>query len=340
MRNNVHALVDALGAGGTPDTRKDAAEALMKLLQGGDKACLDTVFATRGAVPRLVALVGDGNAMAKWCAAAALRHLAVGEEARMDAVFAAGVALPLVQMLRSGIDVLQECAAKALMEIGMGSAARAGMALDAGAVGPLVAMLCGTDLCKEHAAGALARLAFDSKRGAEEVASAVEPLVALLGGVPLRASGSAAMALNSVAALGEAWASAVADAGAVPPLVGMVTSRVGFVWQNAAWTLLTLTAGSEVRAGLAAAAAAKQKQLLVALLALIIDSDSRAEQLAETEDAEPYLATLLAGMHGGEALDKEREMAAATRAAKGLRPIGSGTTLWQAWSMRVEHERA
>ena len=175
-----------------PAAAADAADTLARL----SRRTYDNRIREAGAVPPLVALLSDGlgsNAAVR-AAAGALGNLAYGDEASRVAM------------------------------------------VEAGAVPLLVALLSGVSESKAAwlAAGALANLAHENEanKAAIAEAGAIPLLVALLSGGPeSEAAGSAALALRNLTSDGEgeltvteaANSTAIIEAGAIPPLVALLS---------------------------------------------------------------------------------------------------------------------
>mmetsp|Transcript_8162 Transcript_8162/g.27927 ORF Transcript_8162/g.27927 Transcript_8162/m.27927 type:complete len:322 (+) Transcript_8162:1-966(+) len=140
---------------------------------------VDSVVAL-GALPLIVAMIGDGSAVSSDPAVAALRTTSSIEKHRVEIV-KAGCIPPLLAVLSAGSLYAKENAAAALRNISIKDENRICMA-KAGAIPPLVACLSdASDDIQENAAAALANLALKGEERQIAIAKAggIAPLVAL-----------------------------------------------------------------------------------------------------------------------------------------------------------------
>ena len=115
-------------------------------------------LAAAGALPPLVAMLGDGTAEERAAAAEALWKLA-RNEANCAAIVAAGALVPLTALVRDGDAQGKAHAAAALVNLATGDAAIKAAIVAAGALVPLAALVRDGDAQgKAHAAAALSIL--------------------------------------------------------------------------------------------------------------------------------------------------------------------------------------
>jgi len=181
-------------------------------------------LAAAGALPPLVAMLGDGTAEERAAAAEALGKLA-RNEANEAAIAAAAAIEPLVALVRDGDAQGKAKAATALRNLAGGNDAIVSAIAAAGAIEPLVALVLDGDReGKANAAGALANLAGDDDSNVSAIAAAgaIEPLVALVRDGDAHGKANAANALWSLADGDFDIKAAIAAAGAIEPLVALV----------------------------------------------------------------------------------------------------------------------
>jgi len=231
-------------------------------------------LAAAGALPPLVAMLGDGTAEERAAAAEALWKLA-RNEANTAAIAAAGAIEPLVALVRDGDAKGKANAAGALENLATGDDAMKAAIAAAGAIEPLVALVRDGDReGKANAAGALWSLAVGdvAMKAAIAAAGAIEPLVALVRDGDREGKANAAGALGNLAFGDDAVKAAIAAAGAIEPLVALV--RDGHVEgkANAAGALWNLAFGDDaIEAAIAAAGAIEP------LVALMRDGDAKGK---------------------------------------------------------------
>ena len=202
-----------------------------------------------GAVARVVPILESGLEVAPNCAAAMLAEMsAVDDRVRREAI-ACGAIAALVGMLgRAGDDSMAQNAASALSSIMRGDAACARAAVDAGIV-PAAALKVASpsDAVSIAASCALASIAGSGRQGARAVATlgAIGPLTAAAARGPDSAvAESAVVALCAVLAH-PALAPAAAAAGALEPLLVMVSSPRHTAGVSAARTVAGLVDGGD-----------------------------------------------------------------------------------------------
>eukprot|EP00900_Chrysochromulina_parva_P014719 jgi/Chrpa1/23248/Chrysochromulina_OHIO_Genome00027473-RA len=235
-------------------------------------------LAAAGALPPLVAMLGDGTAEERAAAAEALGKLA-RNDANKAAIAAAGAIEPLVALVRDGDREGKVNAAGALGNLVAGDdAIKAAMAA-AGAIELLVTLVRDSDARgKAYAAFVLGNLAGgdDAIVAAIVATGAIEPLVALVRDGDAEGKADAAFALWSLA-VGDDAIKAIAAAGAIEPLVALVRDGDAEGKAYAAGALWSLAAGDDaIKAAIAAAGAIEP------LVALVRDGDAEGKADAAT----------------------------------------------------------
>ena len=225
-----------------------------------------TAIAKAGGIAPLVELLTSPSEVTSLCAAAALSSLARDHAENQIALAKAGAISPLIELLGSESPETQEHSVGALLHL-----ASQDVTSRNAVVRRLVGVLTQRSAAaKLKAAEALSVLAMrsDEIRKAITAANAIEPLVALLGdgrrvreGTPQEVS---ALVLSDLARSGDNKA-AIREAGAVGPLVAMLSSEAVSVQTHAAAALSQLAAAGSNRAAIAEAHAIPP---LVALLGL------------------------------------------------------------------------
>ena len=320
-------------SGGRPgsEAAANAASALASLMADTNRAVsmecnasYRVAIAEAGAIPPLVVLLSGGleSACSAYCgysaacsaeaaehAAYALSMLARHDSYRIT-IAEAGAIPPLMALLSGGIGHMATVyAAYALCNLSYKEANKAAIT-EAGAIQLLVALLCeATGLYPTvvvRLAIGLHNLAQDTEgRAAVIRASAIPPLVALLGGGPeSKSAEKAAMVLNDLAHDTEGRAIMI-GAGAIPRLVTFLGQALlsgggeSKAAGSAAWTLSWLACNTEGRVAIVAAEGIPQ---LVALLSGGPESGTAfgtaaAAALALSNLAKPWLSNLACGTH-------------------------------------------
>jgi vacuolar protein 8 len=233
-------------------------------------------LAAAGALPPLVAMLGDGTAEERAAAAEALGKLA-RNDANKAAMAAAGAVEALVALVRDGNCEGKAKAAAALGNLADGEDAIKAAIVAAGATEPLVALVRDGDAeGKANAAAVLWILAFgDDAIKAIAAADAIEPLVALVRDGDAQGKADAAGALGNLAGGDDAIVSAIASAGAIEPLVALVRDGDAEGKANAAGALGNLAEGDVAIVSAIAAADAIEP-----LVALVRDGDAEGKAYA------------------------------------------------------------
>lgn len=257
---------------------------------------------------------------------------------RLVAISGAGGILPLVKLVDSGTMRARENAAGALWHLALDSSNQILIAKCNG-IAPLTTLLeNGTDLSHKHAADALDRLALDNPENQAQIA---KNLVGLLGNQNTGAQRRAAHALCGLATTNAGSPSVIVNAGAIFPLVNLLSSGVPEVKEEAASVLSTLSLNSPtnqlaIATGLVAlvgtGSADSQEQVTQVLLTLAADADNRIA-IAKA-GAIPRLVMQIRG--GSHSLMRAQELAAsmlakisgdsdeniaAIASASGIRPL-------------------
>ena len=287
-------LVKMLSSG-APEARKEAAGTLSTLAMNSQENQLAIAIG-------LVALLGSGDDEASEHVTELLLQLCADANNR-GAIAKAGAIQKLVMQLRSKSTRAQELAAAALAQltndVTMGSKDNVAQCAEAGGVKPLVTLLESVrEEAQTHAAAVLADMMRHSadNREAVFVGGGIEPLIALLDSP---AAPAAAGALWSLSTAGEVKQTAIAEAGAVAPLVALLGNANAASLAKAAGALAGLSAGHAVNQD--AVTAAGGLVPLVALLdethfeALVnMDEGSTDEQLQLQEQVQANAASALA----------------------------------------------
>jgi vacuolar protein 8 len=263
-------------------------------------------LAAAGALPPLVAMLGDGTAEERAAAAEALRKLA-RNDANKAAIAAAGAIEPLVALVRDGDARGKAEAAGALWSLAYGDVAIVSAIAAAGAIEPLVALVRDGDReGKAIAAAALWTLADGDVAivSAIAAADAIEPLVALVRDGDAQGKANAAAALWNLAVGDNAMKAAIAAAGAIEPLVALVRDGDAQGKAKAAGALWNLAVrDNAMKAAIAAAGAIEP------LVALVRDGDREGKAIA---------AAALRNLAGGDDAFK-----AAIAAAGAIEPLSA-----------------
>lgn len=271
----VKPLVDLLSVRNATASMKSA-QALMMLAarSHADR----TSISDAGAVPPLVAMLGDGrNATTPQIrAAAVISDLARSSENKAAIVKAGGV-LPLVNMLSSKAQVAQVSASAAVAQLAANTSAQK-MITDAGGVYPLVALLSSTSMvAARHAADALWHLeSSNDNKGVIIKAGAIPPLVVLLRRTESPATQEAASNVLSDLSRHNVGSKAITTAGGIPSLVGLLKydAKTLVASRHAACALWGLTCGTpempnwpQIEANIGQVAKANAVPLLLTLIA-------------------------------------------------------------------------
>ena len=185
------------------------------------------------------------HAEAKERSAKMLAKFASKNEEHSALLVKAGAISPLVALLTKGTSGSKEASASTLAYVGANNASRQALIADAGAISPLADLLrTGSNKVQQQAAAALGSLSESPDYQLPMIKSGViAPLVRLLReGIDDAKISAAACLSNLCTASPEARAS-VADAGAVPLLLGMISS--GKTQTSAAHALAELCASHE-----------------------------------------------------------------------------------------------
>ena len=234
---------------------------------------------------------------------------------RLGEIAAAGGILPLVTLLSSGSAKGKEHAAQALWYLSVDPLNQAAIA-KAGGIAPLVQLLDdGTEIATFHAAEALKRLADSSSENQAQIA---KKLVGLLGGTSPMAHTRAANALWELAANNEASPTVIVNAGAISPLVTLLSSGASEAKDaaKAALQILALNNPSNqlaIATGLVAllGAGSAEAQEHVTHLLLTLASDATNRVAISKAGAIPRLISQISAGAGVQSSIKAQELAAA-----------------------------
>lgn len=259
--------------------QRQAARALATLAK--DNATIQDSIASNEGIPPLVSLLGeDHEDEVHAMAAMALAELARNHEANQTAVAKAGGIEPFVRLLRAEQESERaKCeAASALWSFSTRHFANQVAIAKAGGVAPLVSLLgYGGTYAQEQAAGALASIALDNPDNEGAIA---EMVVGLLDdrGDDLETSAKAARAISRLARSHPSNQVALAKAGGIPPLVGMLGDP------------------SEAADGKrpSPARVLLQKEVASALWSMAVDNPENQAAIAD-QGGVPRLITLLSG---------------------------------------------
>ena len=256
---------------------------------------------------------------------------------RLVLIADAGGILPLVALLSSGTMQARENSAGALWHLALEESNQNAIAKCNG-ISPLVTILDdGTERAHKHAEDALARLAIANADNQSQIA---KHCVALLGNLNTGAQRRSSRVLRDLAAANPGSPVVIVNAGAISPLVTLLTTGVADVKEEAAGALSTLAFNSPstqlaIASGLVAlvgiGSAEAQEQVTLLLLRLAHDT-ANCVAIAKA-GAIPRLVIQLRG--GGRTSVKAQELAAAVlshlsaledcikaiTAANGIRPL-------------------
>ena len=274
---------------------------------------------------------------------------------RLVAMMEAGGIMPLVALLTNGTIQARENAAGALWHLALEEINQATIA-KANGIAPLVTILDdGTERAHKHAADALARLAIKNPDNQAQIA---KHCVALLGNQSTGAQQRSAQVLRDLAAAEKDSPVVIVNAGAISPLVTLLTSGAPEVKEEASSALSTLSFNSPstqlaIASGLVvlvgSGSAEAQEHVTQLLLRLAHDTDN-CVAIAKA-GAIARLVVQLRG--GGRTSVKGQELAAAVlshlstlddcikgiAAANGIRPLvmmlTTGTPPAQAYAATV-----
>lgn len=175
------------------------------------------IVANEGGVEPLVKLLSLEDAATREQAACAVQRLALHNTETQLQITKQGAVEPLIALLgRSNSERTQEYAAAALSQLGLCRAGKHAICRNGG-VDPLVNLLCDDSKhakAKQHAASALSRLAQETPRHN-------------LAGAPAPAPAPAPATELSTSEPGTSQAEIIADAGAIEPLIGLVSGEKG-----------------------------------------------------------------------------------------------------------------
>ena len=164
-----------------------------------------------------------------------------GESDRLTGIAEAGAIMPLVALLSSGTTQARENAAGALWHLALDRSIQMAIARVNG-ISPLVTILDdGTEQAHKHAADALARLAI---KNADNQAQIAKHCVALLGNNDTGTQRRAARVLSDLAADNPGSPVVIVNAGAISPLVTLLSAGAPDVKEEAARALSTLALNS------------------------------------------------------------------------------------------------
>ena len=235
---------------------------------------------------------------------------------RLVSIAEAGGILPLVALLTIGTTQARENAAGALWHLAIDPSNQINIAKVNG-IAPLVTMLDdGTVQAHKHAADALARLAIKNPDNQLQIA---KHLVGLLGNTSAGAQCRAAHALRELAADNPGSPVVIVNAGAISPLVALLSTGATEVKEEAAGALsmlalnspanqLAIATGLVVLLGVGSAEA--QEHVTQLLLTLSHDTDNRLA-IAKAGAIQRLIVQLRGG---GETSTKAQELAAAVLA--------------------------
>lgn len=240
----IPSLVLLSGGGRGDDAQEEAAGALFEL---ADDAGNRISITEAGGIGPLVTLLGSSNSKARRHAEGALVRLSIETANRVIIIE------KLVGMLRDTSKSAQEQAAAALANLASDSAENRHSIVDAGGIAPLLSLLeeGSSTKARENSVSAISKLAFKSP--------AIQHAISQAGGVPLLANvlilasanikdlasaqicSIAASAFSALAEGNKSIAMAIAEAGAVTPLVFMLGSPSPELQSNAAGALAQLS---------------------------------------------------------------------------------------------------
>ena len=296
---------------------------------------------SHGAIPDLVQLTKTGSQKAQEIAAAGISELASGavfereakkaamgrsttpppnsedgeQKDRLQLISEAGGIVPLVTMLTADNNLARENAAGALMHLALDPANAVAIA-KANGIAPLVNTLeDGTETAHKHAAEAILRLSVDSP---ENQMYAAKPLVALLASPSTGAQCRTARVLSDLAANNEGAPVIIVNAGAISPLVALLTAGLD-VKREVAGALKNLSLNSPstqlaIATGLVSlldtSTPETQEHITMLLLTLVRDEVNCAA--VSRTPAIPRMVTQLTG--GGNITLQAQELAAAVLA--------------------------
>ena len=246
----IPSLVALLGGKSGDAAQEEAAGALYALADDdGNRVSITEA----GGIGPLVILLGSTNSQARRHAEGALVRLSIEQANRVIIIE------KLVGMLSDKSNEKgnsQEQAAAALANLASDSAENRNSIVDAGGIEPLLSLLEGSSSrAKENSVSAISKLAYKSK--------AIQSAISKAGGIPLLANvlissstnvkdmmqqatlcSLAASAVSQLAEGNKEIAVAIADAGAVTPLVTMLASSSAELQANAAGALAQLSHNS------------------------------------------------------------------------------------------------
>ena len=202
-----------------------------KSMQGEPPRSIQTIVMETGGVTPLVTSLCSDNRTVTMQAAAALARLALDNKNAQVEIARSGGISPLVTLLdRFESEGTQEHAAAALAELALIPLTK--RAIDqAGGISPLVSLLLydGAMTSKKYAAAALARLSIEGNQNLTDA--------------QLQAAAKKEKALRTAGQLGPSKAQQIAEAGAISPLVSLLSGGRGADAQEAAAFALWALAG-------------------------------------------------------------------------------------------------
>ena len=222
---------------GSPEAQEAAARAILHLCATAESQAL---VVDGGAIVDLVGLCRHGNAAAQSVAAAVLSELARdATEERLAAIAAAGGIPPLVSLASTGSLQARECAAGALLHLSADLSICNSIA-KAGGVSALAALLDdGPRASHDHAFGVLTRLAESADSSQTLIA---KKLVSLLASESEGTQRRCAMMLTDLARKNAGAPVRIVNAGAISPLVSILSKKAGAAVEAAIGALGCLAA--------------------------------------------------------------------------------------------------
>ena len=160
---------------------------------------------------------------------------------RLTSIAKAGVVVPLVALLSSGTAQARENTASALWHLALDGQIRLAIA-KCGGISPLVAILDdGTEQARAHAANALARLATENEDSQSQIA---KNCVGLLGNKKTGTQRRAARVISDLASGNPGSPVLIVNAGAISPLVNLLSGGAADVKEEVARALSTIALNS------------------------------------------------------------------------------------------------
>ena len=210
-------LVSMLALGKGAEGQQHAAGALAALAQG-NHLCQVTIYEESG-IPPLVALINSPKVAPHENATRALWHLSANSDNKLAVAREGGLA-PLVKLLIEGSDLAQESAAAAIESLTNDCSENQLSKPSLEAIQPLVNLLGSEEeTTQDYAVRALLNI---SAPNIDNRNAVVRPLVALLQVRNANAQMKAAQALVMLSSRSAANRIAIAEAGAIPPLVQLL----------------------------------------------------------------------------------------------------------------------